>query len=62
MFQACTKKLLLVLIFSISSVLIAEDYQPGKHYQVLSEPIATRDSKKSRSSNSSGLGAVIVTV
>ena len=46
MFQACIKKLLLVFIFSISSVLIAEDYQAGKHYQVLSEPIATRDSKK----------------
>jgi len=46
MFQASTKKLLLVLIFSISSMLVAEDYQPGKHYQVLSEPIATRDSKK----------------
>ena len=46
MFQASTKKLLLAFIFSISSVLIAEDYQPGKHYQVLSEPIATRDSKK----------------
>ena len=48
MFQACIKKLLLVFIFSISSVLIAEDYQAGKHYQVLSEPIATRDSKKNR--------------
>ena len=46
MFQAFTKKLLLVFIFSVSSLLIAEDYQPGKHYQILSEPIATRDSKK----------------
>ena len=46
MFQAFTKKLLLVIIFSISSILISEDYLPGKHYQILSEPIATRDSKK----------------
>ena len=46
MFQAFTKKFLLVFIFSVSSLLIAEDYQPGKHYQILSEPIATRDSKK----------------
>ena len=46
MCQAFTKKLLLIVIFSISSLLTAEDYQAGKHYQVLSEPIATRDSKK----------------
>ena len=46
MFQAFTKKLLLVFIFLVSSLLIAEDYQPGKHYQVLSKPIATRDPKK----------------
>ena len=46
MFQAFTKKLLLIFIFSVSSLLIAEDYQPGKHYQILPEPIATRDSKK----------------
>ena len=46
MFQAFTKKLLLVFIFSVSSLLIADDYQPGKHYQVLSKPIATRDPKK----------------
>jgi len=46
MFQASTKKLLLLIIFSISSLLNAEDFQPGKHYQILAEPIATRDSKK----------------
>ena len=62
MFQAFTKKLLLAFIFSISSVLVAEDYQPGKHYQVLSEPIATRDSKKIEELNSFGLVVDIVTV
>ena len=46
MFQASTKKLLLLITFSISSLLNAEDFQPGKHYQILAEPIATRDSKK----------------
>ena len=46
MFQAFTKKLLLVFIFSVSSLLIADDYQAGKHYQILSEPVVTRDSKK----------------
>ena len=46
MFQAFIKKFLLVSFFSVSPLLIAEYYQPGKDYQILSEPIATRDSKK----------------
>ena len=62
MFQASTKKLLLLIIFSISSLLNAEDFQPGKHYQILAEPIATRDSKKLKSLSSFGLGVVIVLV
>ena len=45
MFQAFIKKTFIIFSFLISSILIAEDYQAGKHYQILSEPIATRDSK-----------------
>ena len=46
MFQAFIKKPFIIFSFLVSSILIAEDYQAGKHYQILSEPIATRDSKK----------------
>ena len=40
------KNFFFISLFFISTSIVAEDYRAGKHYQVLAEPIATRDSEK----------------
>ena len=46
MFQVFTKNLLFSTILFISYSLISEEYEAGKHYQILPQTIATRDAKK----------------
>ena len=48
MFQAFTKVLLLsfVFLFSVQCSAADEKYKPGRHYEILSEPLPTRDSSK----------------
>lgn len=40
------KKFFFISLFFISTSIVADDYLAGKHYQILAEPIATRDSEK----------------
>ena len=40
------KKFFFISLFFISTSIVADDYRAGKHYQILAEPIATRDSEK----------------
>lgn len=40
------KKFFFISLFFISTSIVADDYRVGKHYQILAEPIATRDSEK----------------
>jgi thiol:disulfide interchange protein DsbA len=40
------KKFFFISLFFISISIVADDYRAGKHYQILAEPIATRDSEK----------------
>ena len=46
MFQVFTKNLLFSTILFIIYSLISDEYKAGKHYQILTETIATRDAKK----------------
>ena len=40
------KNFFFISLFFISTSIVADDYRAGKHYQILAEPIATRDSEK----------------